>query len=218
MPDEPSGQPSPEGEQPPSDDTQRLGPDLTKRAPATASPYDATHPWSDPVQPAQQPPQQPYGQPSAQQPYSQAYPQQPYLPQPNAQQGYPQQGYPQQPYPPQPYPQAGYGQPYATAGYPGYGSGAATSSSKAVAVLVLGIASLLLLFMCGLGLVTAIIALAMAPGAKREIRDSQGRLTGLGMVQGGVITSWVTIGLIVLFIAVWTIFMTTGRSISYGTF
>ena len=61
-------------------------------------------------------------------------------------------------------------------------------------MLVLGIASLVLLFMCGLGLVTATVALAMAPGARREINESQGRLTGLGMVQGGVVCSWITLG------------------------
>lgn len=196
MPDEPTGQPPRGGDEAPSDDTQRLGPDLTKRVPAEPSPYDATPSWSDPGAP---PPSPPYGQ---QQPYPQGQPQQPFA------QGYPQQAYPQ----------TAYGQPYGAPGYSGYGSAAPTSSSKAVAVLVLGIASLLLLFMCGLGLVTSIIALVMAPGAKREIRESQGRLTGLGMVQAGVITSWVTIGLVALFIVVWTVLMTAGSEMGYGTF
>jgi hypothetical protein len=80
-------------------------------------------------------------------------------------------------------------------------------------VLVLGIASLVLLFMCGIGLVTSIVALAMAPGAKREIEASEGRLTGLGMVQGGKICSWITIGLVLLFVAVWILLLVVGASI-----
>lgn len=208
MPDEPNDPPPPDGHGAPSDDTQRLGPDLTKHTPAEPSPYEAPQLWSEP----------------------QAYQQQPY----QQQQPYPQQSHPQQPHPQyqQPYGQPGqptgqqapygapgaYGQPYGaagyrTTGYPGYGSASPATSGKAVTVLVLGIASLVLLFMCGLGLITAVIALAMAPGAKREIRESQGRLGGLGMVQGGVITSWVAIGLVLLFVALWIGLMTFGGSI-----
>jgi hypothetical protein len=221
VPDEPNGQPSPDGGDAPSDETRRLGPDLTKRVPAQSSPYDATHPWSDPA-PAQQPAgeqQPPYGQVYPEQPYSaQGYPQAPYAAPGYPQQGYPQQGYPQQAYPQQgypqqTYPQAAYGQPAGAVGYSGYGSAAPTSSGKAVAVLVLGISSLLLVWMCGLGLVTAIVALVMAPGAKRDIRASQGRLTGLGLVQGGVITSWIAIGLFVLLAGAWIALMVAGNSI-----
>jgi hypothetical protein len=115
-------------------------------------------------------------------------------PRPPHQQPYPQQPYGQQPPHGQPYQQQpGYG---AQAG--GYAPAGPTTSSKATAVLVLGISSLILLSACGIGLITGVIALAMAPGAKREIRDSQGRLTGLGLVQGGVITSWISVGLAAL--------------------
>jgi hypothetical protein len=169
-----------------SDETQQVGPDLTKPLPsgppepppAPASPYGTANPWTGPRQWGQ-PPQQPYGAP---QPYGQPY------------------GAP-----------PAYGQ-YWTPSSP-YGA-APTTSGKATAVLVLGIASLLLLFMCGLGLVTAIVALVMAPGAKREIQDSAGRLTGLGMVQGGVVCSWIALGLLVLFVAVMIFVMVVGGSMA----
>jgi len=65
-------------------------------------------------------------------------------------------------------------------------------------VLVLGIVSLVMMFTCGLGFVTAIVALVMAPGAKREIAESGGRLTGESQVRTGSILSWVTLGLTAL--------------------
>jgi hypothetical protein len=222
VPDEPHGQPSagqpPDGQGAPSDDTQRLDPDLTQRLPEQP-PYGSTHPWSDPAPPPSPQPSAPPSQPY-QQPYAQQHPQQSSPQQSSPQQPHPQQQYAQQPYP-QPYgAPTPYGQPYGQTygqgygqAYPGYGTAAPTSSSKAVAVLVLGIASLVLLFMCGLGVITAVIALVMAPGAKREIRESQGRLGGAGMVQGGVITSWVAIGLFVLFVAVWIVILSVGGSI-----
>jgi hypothetical protein len=117
-----------------------------------------------------------------------------------------QQPYPQQPYPQQPY--GGYPAPY------GLPVPAPTpTSGKATTVLVLGVASLLLVFMCGIGLVTAIVALVMAPAAKREIHQSQGRLTGLGLVQGGVVCSWITIGLGVLAAAVIVLVLAVGTSL-----
>jgi len=134
---------------------------------------------------------------------------------PAPQQPYGQQPYGQQPYGQQPYPQPPYGQPYG--GYPApYGlpvPPSAPTSGKATTVLVLGVASLLLMFMCGIGLVTAIVALVLAPGAKREIHESEGRLTGLGMVQGGVVCSWITIGLAVLVAAVIVLLLAVGTSI-----
>jgi hypothetical protein len=134
---------------------------------------------------------------------------------PAPQQPYPPQPYPQQPYP---YPQQPYGQPYG--GYPSpYGLSvppSAPTSGKATTVLVLGVASLLLMFMCGIGLITAIVALVLAPGAKREIQQSEGRLTGLGMVSGGVVCSWITIGLVVLIAAVMVLVLAIGAS--FGDF
>jgi hypothetical protein len=125
---------------------------------------------------------------------------------------------PQPPYGQQPYAQPPYGQPYG--GYPApYGPPvppSAPTSGKATTVLVLGVASLLLMFMCGIGLVTAIVALVLAPGAKREIHQSEGRLTGLGMVQGGVVCSWITIGLVLLIAAVIVLVVAVGAS--FGDF
>jgi hypothetical protein len=136
--------------------------------------------------------QQPYGQPG----YGQ-------------QQGYGQQGYEQQGYG-----QQGYGQPYGQQppppgyGYAGYPVGP-RSSGKSITILVLGIASIVLLFSC-IGFIPAIIALVLAPGAKREIRESEGQLTGEGMITGGVITSWVTIGLTVVGIVLFVVLLMVG--------
>lgn len=76
-------------------------------------------------------------------------------------------------------------------GYPGYPAMAPQTSGRAIAVMVLGISSLTL---CWLGLIPAIVAVAMATRARREIDESGGRVTGLGMVTAGRITSWITIG------------------------
>jgi len=62
-----------------------------------------------------------------------------------------------------------------------------------VAILVLGIASLAT--GCCIGVIPAIVALSMAGGARREIDASGGRLSGDGFIKGGVICSWISIGL-----------------------
>lgn len=73
------------------------------------------------------------------------------------------------------------------------------TSGKATTVLVLGISSLVLL--CAVfaflpvSVVPAIVALVLASGAKREINQSDGALTGLGAIKAGVICSWVAIGI-----------------------
>lgn len=148
--------------------------------------------------PGQPPEQQPgwgqpgqFGQPG--QPYGQQWGQQPSQP-------------PYQPGPPAPYGQPGYG-PYPSFGQP-------ATSSKATTVLVLGIVSLVLMFTCGLGFVTAIIALVMAPGAKKEIAWSGGRLTGESQIRTGSILSWVTLGLTALAAVLIAVFI--GLAISVG--
>jgi hypothetical protein len=66
-------------------------------------------------------------------------------------------------------------------------------------VQVLGIVSLVLFFvMCGLGVIPAVIALAMAPGARREIEASGGALGGAGQLRTGTILAWITVGLTAL--------------------
>lgn len=164
--------------------------------------------YSDPNQPGGY--GQAYGQPYAQPGYGAADPYQQY-----GQPGYEQPGG-----------QPGYGQPYGygaagyPAGYPGaaYGYGGPTTSGKATAVMVLGIASLVTMCAYGLGIVPAIIALAMSGSAKREIHNSGGRLSGLGMVTAGRVTSWITIGLSVLtiIIIVLVIAFDSGSSSTYS--
>lgn len=51
-----------------------------------------------------------------------------------------------------------------------------------------------------LPLIPAIVALALAPGAAREIAASGGRLTGDGLVRAGRIAAWVNIGLFIGFV------------------
>jgi hypothetical protein len=116
--------------------------------------------------------------------------------------GVPEPGPQQQPAPPPafgyPQPGLGYPPPPPGYGYPPQGYGyppAPQNAGKAVAVLVLGIAGLVLTCSYGIGIIPAIVALALAPGAKREIRASGGQVTGEGLVKAGVICAWVAVGL-----------------------
>ncbi len=116
--------------------------------------------------------------------------------------------------PGQPYPPYGPPPPYApgSLGKP-YGS----TSGRATAVLVLGIAAIPCLFLCGAGFVAAIVALALAPGANREIRDSGGALTGEGQVRAGRILAVVALVLGVLTIVGYAVFFAVALSHG-GTF
>lgn len=69
----------------------------------------------------------------------------------------------------------------------------ANLSNRALAVLILAITSFVL---CPV--IPAIAALVMAGGADREIDESNGYLTGRGMVTGGRILAWVNIALTVI--------------------
>jgi hypothetical protein len=103
--------------------------------------------------------------------------------------GYPAPGFPAQGYPAQTYPAQGYGQPR-------------QNSGKAIASMVLGIVGLLGAFFCGIGLIAAIVGLVLGYVAKREIRDSQGRLDGSGMATAGIVLGWVAVGLALVFVAI----------------
>jgi hypothetical protein len=70
------------------------------------------------------------------------------------------------------------------------------TSGKATAVMVLGIVGVALMCGYGIGVVPAIVALALAPGARREIQTSGGRLQGEGQIKAGVICSWVAVGVV----------------------
>jgi len=61
--------------------------------------------------------------------------------------------------------------------------------------MVLGIASLVLFCSYAVGIIPAIVALAMSRSARREIDGSHGQIVGQGQLKAGVICSWVTVGL-----------------------
>jgi len=63
---------------------------------------------------------------------------------------------------------------------------------------VLAIVSYPLLFMCGIGVIAAIVSLALTPSARRNIEGSGGALTGESMLTAARILSWVNIGLTAL--------------------
>jgi len=70
---------------------------------------------------------------------------------------------------------------------PGYGQ---QSSSMAVVSLIAGIASFI--FLPVIGAIAAVITGGMA---KKEIRQSGGRITGMGMANWGMILGWINIGI-----------------------
>jgi hypothetical protein len=148
---------------------------------------------TDPGEPGQQPGKQ-WGQPG----------------QPGQQWGQPGQ-------PGQQWGQPGQPGPYGQPGYAPYGAPPVTTSSKATSVLVLGIVSLVMLFTCGLGFVTAVIALVMVPGARREIAESGGRLAGESQVRTGAILSWVTLGLTALAVVVLAVVIGVAVSVDDGS-
>ena len=114
---------------------------------------------------------------------------------------------------PAPYGQQPYGAP---APYGPYGGAPVTTSSRSTTVLVLGIVSLVTLFTGGLGFVAAVIALVMAPGARREIAESGGRLTGESQVRTGTILSWVTLGLTALAVVLLAVVIGVAISVDDG--
>lgn len=67
------------------------------------------------------------------------------------------------------------------------------------AVLWTSVGGLVLMF-TGLGWIAAIVALALTPGARREIMEANGAKRGLGFLFAGKICAWVNIGLTVLLI------------------
>lgn len=94
---------------------------------------------------------------------------------------------------------------------PGYGM---QSSSLAIVSLISGIASFFIVPMLG-----AIVAIITGNLAKKEIRQSAGRLTGEDMARWGVILGWVNIALAVIGIClvVLSILGVIGISLSFFT-
>ena len=91
------------------------------------------------------------------------------------------------------------------------------NSGKAIAILVLGVAGLVFTCTSGFGVIAAIVALALAPGANREIAASGGTLTGEGLIKAGVICSWIAVGLTALGILVLVLFIIGAASSSAAT-
>ncbi len=109
----------------------------------------------------------------------------------------PPYGYPPQPppygYPPQPPP------PYGHAPPPPYSSVPRTQTEgTAITALVLAIVSFPLSFSCGIGVIAAIVSLALTPSARRKIEASGGTLTGESMLTASKIVAWINIGLTAL--------------------
>jgi hypothetical protein len=133
-------------------------------------------------------------------PYPGAQGAQPAGPQHGEQHGAPQYGAPQygspqhggQPYPSQQHANQQYPDPYG-----GYGYQQPPVTGMAHAVLWTAVGGLVLSF-TGLGWIAAIVALALTPGARREILESGGAKRGLGFLLAGKICAWVNIGLTVL--------------------
>jgi hypothetical protein len=139
------------------------------------------------------------------------WPQTPPPPDPAAQPGYgpayggQSPGYGQPGSEPQGYGQAGYGQPgYGQPGYgpaPGYGypAGPQTEGS-ATAALVIAIVGF---FICAP--VGAVVALVLANGAEKRIRDSNGRLTGLDQARAARIIAIIELVLTAILILIFVI-------------
>jgi hypothetical protein len=104
------------------------------------------------------------------------------------------------------------GYPPAPGGYPPGYPAQPRNSGKAIAILVLGIAGLVFSCLCGFGVIAAIVALILAPGANREIRASGGALSGEGMVKAGVICSWIAVGVAVIVVALYIIGLATDNT------
>lgn len=93
--------------------------------------------------------------------------------------------------------------------YPSYDGPKVTGMAHAVCWTAVGG---LVLFFTGLGWIAAIVALALTPGARREIVESGGTKRGLGYLLAGKICAWVNIGITVLGIIGIIIFIAIGAS------
>ncbi|GAA0613342.1 hypothetical protein GCM10009547_14040 [Sporichthya brevicatena] len=96
------------------------------------------------------------------------------------------------------------------------------TSQRSVWVAVTGIGSIVGFFMCCLGIVPAIVSLCLAPGARRELATTDENLTGDGLIRAGVVCSWITIGLTVLAVIAFVLFLSAwewsiGESIEWSS-
>jgi hypothetical protein len=154
--------------------------------------------WEPPPPP---PPPPPYGQPPYEPPQQPPYGQQPGDGQPQ-QPGY-GYGQPQQP-------GYGYGQPQP----PAYGYGYAPPQTEGTAVGAL-IASILAWVVCPL--IPAIVALVLIPGARRKIDQSNGRLTGEGLLTAAKWIAWINVALWAVLIVGFIVLVIIGAATSTST-
>ncbi|MGQ0463826.1 MAG: hypothetical protein ACT4QG_00755 [Sporichthyaceae bacterium] len=80
--------------------------------------------------------------------------------------------------------------------WPGWYPPVQRTTGQSILVLLLGVASLTVAWG-----IAGVVALILAPGAKREIAASNGTLGGRGLIRAGVICSWISIALTVLVVA-----------------
>ncbi|WP_380174260.1 DUF4190 domain-containing protein [Kineococcus sp. DHX-1] len=103
----------------------------------------------------------------------------------------------------------GYGAQGYNQQYPSYDGPKVTGMAHAVCWTAVGG---LVLMGTGLGWIAAIVALALMPGARREIVQSGGTKRGLGYLLAGKICAWVNIGLTVLAVIGIIVFIAVGAS------
>ncbi len=111
--------------------------------------------------------------------------------------------------PPPPPPPYGYGPPPQQGPQYRYARPQQTEGT-AITALVLSIASFMLWWLFGLGVILAIVALALSPSAKRKIEASGGALTGAGLVTAARIIAWINIGLTALVVLILVIVAVAG--------
>ena len=112
--------------------------------------------------------------------------------------------------PPPPPPPYGYGPPPPYGPQYGYARRQPQTEGTAITALVLSIASFMLWWLFGLGVVLAIVAVALCPSAKRKIDASGGALTGTGLVTAARIIGWINIGLTALVVVILVIVAIAG--------
>ena len=74
------------------------------------------------------------------------------------------------------------------------------TARAATVVGMLGVGSLPGMLFCGLGTPMAVLALAMAPSAKRQVLDSNGRFGGLGLIRAARICSVISLIIAVMMV------------------
>lgn len=86
------------------------------------------------------------------------------------------------------------------------------NSRRATVVAVLGIGSLPGLLFCGLGGVLAVLALVLAPAARREVEASRGAVGGLNLIRVARMCSVIALVIlaVVLLVAVVALIVLTG--------